>query len=767
MDPQYKRYAAGWQSVIRQVQRGRSWSARERNCAFLNPGGPRFADWSSVSGLDFPDDGRGLAMSDWDHDGDLDIWFSNRSGPRLRLMINQLHDRRRKDATPRDFIALRLRGTTCNRDAIGARVEVVLKKQSTADGRPRRLIETLRAGDAYVSQSSKWLHFGLGDHAGIDHVLVRWPGGAVERFTGARAGERYLLVEGTGIVRSWRPVATRRQEAALRPSVQPSAQQTSGTVAVLLPTPIPSPVLRYSPLEADDERIVSTNGRCLLLNLWASWCLPCLGELKEFSARQDELRSGGIDVLALTVDGLDDSKGTGGADARRVLETLDFPFAAGVATPELLDKLDLIQEWLFKAVDELSVPTSFLFDQQGDLAAIYRGPVGVEVLLRDVGLLDAPREKVAEQLVPFPGRWQNHELGVKLSKGVELFHDRYPDEMVRYQKMEIDRWDRRLATGHYLPRVRKLIEMQQARYHYRWAFQSLKDGKFEEAIEHFETTIRLNPEHVKAIGDLGLTFIGVNRFEEAVERLRLAIELDPAFHEVRHNLGVAFERMGRVDEAIAAYRGGLEIEPDLAQTHHRLGRLLASHGDLKEGIDHLQRAVKAQPNLVEAHYDLGHALGAGGQFTSAVSAFRVVVESAPNFAPGYFHLGATLSNLGRLEEAIPFFEKASELAPTWSQPLFALSLMLATYPEAPVYDPARALKLAERAVKLTSQGSPMALASLAAAQAALGDMAGAVATSRKSVEVAKQSGAQGMAEYLRDHLTRYEQGQVLDLTPRE
>ena len=70
---------------------GRSFSANERNCCFLNMGAApaaagRFANISAVSGLDYPDDGRAVALVDWDQDGDLDMWISNRNAPRLRLM---------------------------------------------------------------------------------------------------------------------------------------------------------------------------------------------------------------------------------------------------------------------------------------------------------------------------------------------------------------------------------------------------------------------------------------------------------------------------------------------------------------------------------------------------------------------------------------------------------------------------------------------------------------------------------------------------------
>jgi len=74
------------------MKRGRSWSGRERHCAYLNLGdgaASRFVNVSALSGIDFADDGRAICLTDWDHDGDVDSWVSNRSAPQLRLMRNE------------------------------------------------------------------------------------------------------------------------------------------------------------------------------------------------------------------------------------------------------------------------------------------------------------------------------------------------------------------------------------------------------------------------------------------------------------------------------------------------------------------------------------------------------------------------------------------------------------------------------------------------------------------------------------------------------
>ena len=104
----------------RMIEQGRSFSGRERHCVFLNTGEQRFANVSAVTGLDFADDGRAVVAVDWDQDGDLDLWISNRNAPRLRLLRND-------SPVGNRFLTLKLQGdgTSVSRDAIGTRIELV------------------------------------------------------------------------------------------------------------------------------------------------------------------------------------------------------------------------------------------------------------------------------------------------------------------------------------------------------------------------------------------------------------------------------------------------------------------------------------------------------------------------------------------------------------------------------------------------------------------------------------------------------------------
>ena len=97
------------------------------------------------------------------------------------------------------------------------------------------------------------------------------------------------------------------------------------------------PRSRYRSFDGGQRDLDANTGRLLLVNLWASWCRPCLAELSELAQRYDEIRATGIDILALSVDGLGpDAPREAMANAARLVSDRKFPFPVGHATATLL-----------------------------------------------------------------------------------------------------------------------------------------------------------------------------------------------------------------------------------------------------------------------------------------------------------------------------------------------------------------------------------------------------------------------------------------------
>ena len=77
----------------------------------------------------------------------------------------------------------------------------------------RTLVDEVRSGASYASQSDMRVHFGLGATAKIDWVQVRWLSGVVERFENLPVDTIQTLKEGSGKPLESQP----RKAAALKP----------------------------------------------------------------------------------------------------------------------------------------------------------------------------------------------------------------------------------------------------------------------------------------------------------------------------------------------------------------------------------------------------------------------------------------------------------------------------------------------------------------------------------------------------------------------
>jgi signal transduction histidine kinase len=213
-----------------------------RNLMFWGAGdGTLFLDRRSHTVLADVGHCQGVAAADFDHDGHLDLFIGNRSGPSLCLLGRgggvfepdhgrvfgslEISDLAGVVACDRDddgdqdvlilrkhndpvvlenlidddrFLKVRLLGVQSNWDAIGAVARLYRPEDA---GRRYVAMRTLRAGDGYQIAGPLELHFGLPD-PGPFELEVTFPSSAVVTRSGLRAGQRVVVVEADGFLAS-------------------------------------------------------------------------------------------------------------------------------------------------------------------------------------------------------------------------------------------------------------------------------------------------------------------------------------------------------------------------------------------------------------------------------------------------------------------------------------------------------------------------------------------------------------------------------------
>ena len=169
-----------------------SLNGNERNRYFANHAGRSFSDISALSGLDNPADSRGFAILDYDRDGWQDIALVNANQP----LFNLYHNEMGTTGLSGGVIAIRFvggnrqaspsKGFGC-RDGYGARIVVDLGNE--------KITREHRCGDGWSTQNSPTMMVGIGSHANVVSLSVKWPSGRTTTTQGVPEGTLLTVYE--------------------------------------------------------------------------------------------------------------------------------------------------------------------------------------------------------------------------------------------------------------------------------------------------------------------------------------------------------------------------------------------------------------------------------------------------------------------------------------------------------------------------------------------------------------------------------------------
>ena len=205
-----------------------------------------------------------------------------------------------------------------------------------------------------------------------------------------------------------------------------------------------------------------------------------------------------------------------------------------------------------------------------------------------------------------------------------------------------------------------------ARAAYKRAMEAVSSNHAAAAISNLQEAIRLYPEYVRALNDLGVVYLKLNRLDEAATTFRRAIAVNKRYFHPRLNLGLVLGRQGK-------YREALEIlEPLYNENHGMLEMRLAyataleSAGELADA-EKLWRSVADSKSVpaaarADAHFGLGLIYNRQGKYSEAVTELEKSITLAPDAPNPHLQLGAALLQLKQLARAERECLRAYELA---------------------------------------------------------------------------------------------------------
>lgn len=172
------------------------------NRMFRNNQGKTFQDATYSGNFGHIQKGHGIGFADLDNDGDQDIYAVMGGSVSGDIFQNALFE---NPGNNNQWITLRLKGTTSNRSAIGARIKITVENK---DGSFRDIYNTLSSGGSFGANSLQ-AEIGLGDCKTIKNIAVNWPNGeyAYVDYGTVDTNSVYVIEEGKSEIQ---PIASKK-----------------------------------------------------------------------------------------------------------------------------------------------------------------------------------------------------------------------------------------------------------------------------------------------------------------------------------------------------------------------------------------------------------------------------------------------------------------------------------------------------------------------------------------------------------------------------
>ncbi len=585
-------YETAWNAINELVRSDYSWSGYQRNVFFCNNHDGTFSDVSGALGLDLLDDCRAYALSDFDHDGRVEMVLKNRTGPQLRILRNDMEG-------IGNSIAVRLRGHTSNRDAIGAAV--------TIEAGATRQTKFVSAGSGFASQHTKELFFGLGDAAKPISISVRWPTGKIARYDNLPVNNRVQIEEGVEDFKAipYQAAPSRKRSATPVPIAPPSP----ATVSTWLIAPLFAPDLRLQDLDGDSHQVSALKGQPVLLTFVRSDCGDGRRQLELLQQASTAFSAARLAVFTVAV-----APGGDRAAIADLAHSAQFSFPLHVADEHAAGAWNIQYRYLFDRRRDMPLPASFLLDSNGAVIRIYQGVATPREVIADLQSAPATEEERLARAMPFPGPYygggMRHDY---LTYGIAFTEYGYADEAQAAFQHAIDADPSHEIAWFNLGTI------------------YLNKKMYPEARKYLSEAVRLNSQDSDAWNNLGSISGTEEKYDEALDEFRHAALANPNHLVAVENMMRIYRFQGRAADAQKTLEELIAHAGEIADLHLALAMTLVAQNDLARARSELETSIRLRPDNPEAINNLGAVLQRMGLANEALERFEECRRMAPDF----------------------------------------------------------------------------------------------------------------------------------------
>ncbi len=240
--------------------------------------------------------------------------------------------------------------------------------------------------------------------------------------------------------------------------------------------------------------------------------------------------------------------------------------------------------------------------------------------------------------------------------GVLCFHAQQPDTAAEW----IGRAVQLAPKTEYLLSLATVLERQ---------------GRLDEAQQHYSHALRLKPEDAGLWNHVGNLLWQLGRKDEAAQHLQQALKLDPNHWEAAHNGGMLLLELGRHADAIKCFDAVEKLNRSSAALHQMRAVCLSALSRFEDAQADYEKSIALDSTLAETHNNLGLLHWRFGRLEQAFACFDRALALRPDFHAVLNNKAVILLHLQMLDEAFATLHRSLAAAPDDAQTLFYLATL--------------------------------------------------------------------------------------------
>lgn len=295
---------------------------------------------------------------------------------------------------------------------------------------------------------------------------------------------------------------------------------------------------------------------------------------------------------------------------------------------------------------------------------------------------DAPEIAVDSYKKALESNPYNRDILIKMATIIQTYFESNIDEAIDcYNKiLELEGSNHRIyyELGHLYLKKRDSInainafklaadlDEENPFYHNSLGYALVQAEQYDEAIEHYQIAINLNPDKewtAIVCQALATLYYKIKDNDEAAMALyQTSVVLDPNSDDAYISMGDIYFDTGDIDSSIKIYCEAIKINPNNAQAYNKCAMALWEKDYIEEAILAYNKAISIQNDYEVAYNNLGVIYLDGiGNIKEAISNFEKAISINKEYTLAYFNLARAHQSLGNKMKAAKNYQKAADL----------------------------------------------------------------------------------------------------------